>query len=109
MNTAFMLIQRKNELFTVLLDQEDYERLKGFKWFIEVCSAADRNPKYYVKRNGPGRGKKTYMHREITGALPGVVVDHKNGSGLDNRKENLRLTTQEDNARRQIHAVRRKI
>jgi len=105
---AFMLIERKGEIFTVVLDVEDYERLKGYNWFIERCSAADRKPKYYAKRNGPGRGKKTYMHREIAGALPGLVVDHRDGNGLNNRKDNFKVTTQPDNARRQNHAVRRR-
>jgi hypothetical protein len=38
------------------------------------------------------------MHRQITSAPPGLVVDHINHNGLDNRKDNLRLCTRAQNA-----------
>jgi hypothetical protein len=107
-DAAFILVPRKNELHTVILDAEDYERLKGFRWFVDNCGCGPNSRKYYAVRSGPGRGKKTYMHREITGALPGVVVDHKDGNGLNNRRSNFLLTTQSDNARRQNKAIRRR-
>jgi hypothetical protein len=37
------------------------------------------------------------MHREILNAPAGVFVDHKDGDGLDNRKENLRIVTSAQN------------
>lgn len=37
------------------------------------------------------------MHREIAGAPDGKVVDHINGDPLDNRRENLRVCTQQQN------------
>jgi hypothetical protein len=43
------------------------------------------------------------MHRFIAGCTPGdgMVVDHKNGDGLDNRKCNLRVCTQAQNCQNQ--------
>lgn len=37
------------------------------------------------------------MHRDVVNAPPGVVVDHINHNTLDNRKENLRAISHQDN------------
>ena len=37
------------------------------------------------------------MHQEIMGAQEGQQIDHVNGNGLDNRRDNLRFCTQKQN------------
>jgi hypothetical protein len=37
------------------------------------------------------------MHRVLLGVPPGMVADHINGNGLDNRRENLRVVTKQEN------------
>jgi hypothetical protein len=44
-----------------------------------------------------GRIKTMYLHREIMQAPKGLLVDHKNNDGLDNRRANLRLATHSQN------------
>lgn len=67
----------------MLLDIEDFEKFKD----ITI---------YYVKGGYPSfnnNGIRTYVHRYLANAGENDIVDHKNMNILDNRKENLRLTT----------------
>jgi hypothetical protein len=42
-------------------------------------------------------GRTEYLHRHIMKAPKGMMVDHKNGHILDNRRSNLRLVTNREN------------
>lgn len=77
-----------------IVDSEDYDRLLTYKWHFYDG---------YARRSqwvsGDRTSKGIYMHHEILGVTPGgkFVVDHINGNSLDNRKENLRVVTQQQN------------
>ena len=80
-----------------IVDDEDYEELAKHKWRANYskgnqCFYAERS----LKREGKIRRTDT-MHRVIMKANPGEEVDHQNHNTLDNRKENLRITTHQTN------------
>ncbi len=47
------------------------------------------------------------MHRLILNAPKGVQVDHEDGNGLNNKRRNIRLATNQENARNSQKQVRR--
>jgi len=85
----FRLIPLTQGTFAIV-DAEDYDRLARHK----LCAVKGRDT-FYAQRFKDG--KIVSMHREIMRAPNGVVCDHKNHDGLDNRKSNLRLCTSAQN------------
>ena len=108
---AFIVLPYKGELYTVILDVEDYEKYKGIKWALCNKSRHATSPKLYVRHNTRRRreGKQVavYLHRLIANALPGVVVDHIDNNSLNCRRSNLKCVTVSENARKQNHALQR--
>ncbi len=75
------------------VDDEDYEELNRYKWYTR--KAPDT---YYVMR-GYGT-KEMSMHRIILNTINNnreIKIDHKDGNGLNNQKENLRICTHSQN------------
>jgi len=80
-----------------IVDPEDFGRLAKYRWGSHIAG----NTFYAGRRISTGRGKKRKyisMHREILKVPDGMVVDHINHNGLDNRKANLRPATYVQNA-----------
>jgi dephospho-CoA kinase len=72
-----------------LIDYDDLERAQQHQWRLDISHG-------YVYANIDN--KKTYLHRFITNAPKGMVVDHINRDKQDNRKQNLQIVTQKVNA-----------
>ena len=83
---TFRRIKLAKDKFAIV-DVEDYLKLSEYDWHL--CENKSKNS--YAFRQENGRFIK--MHRVIMNAPAGVVVDHKYGDGLDNRKVNLRIAT----------------
>jgi len=73
-----------------LLDDEDYEWAKFFKW-----TAEKRKNLTYVMRTH--RGKTARIHREVMRARAHEEVDHADSDGLNNQKSNLRICSTAQN------------
>jgi hypothetical protein len=78
----------------ILVDDEDYEKIKRYPWGVLTCKNSD--VKYVKSRNiDPDNMRKYYsLHRFVLGLEdPKIFVDHKDGNGLNNQKSNLRVST----------------
>lgn len=76
-----VIIYKEKEIRTKI-DIEDINLVNQYKWYFD---------RYIKTREGQ------YIHRIIMNCPNDLVVDHINGDKLDNRKENLRICTQQQN------------
>jgi hypothetical protein len=74
-----------------IIDAADYERVAQYKW----CTFGS-GERLYACRNC--KGKMIFLHRFLTNAPKGKVVDHIDGNGLNDRRENLRVCTHRQNS-----------
>ncbi len=78
------------------VDPADYKRLRKYQWLTRKGTNS-----FYARRHTPGgKGKKgslIYLHQEIIKAPAGMVIDHINHDGMDNRSANLRAATHSQN------------
>jgi len=81
-----------------LVDKGDYVRVMRHSWYAAFSLQGEVEAWYAVRKE---KGKTIRMHREIMGAACGLVVDHINHDGLDNRRCNLRVCTHRENVRNQ--------
>ena len=86
--------------FTAIVDEQDYRWLKKHKW----CAKKSATNWYAVRGQWDGSGIKIIrMHREIMAKKLGRAVPknkevhHKDDNGMNNRRRNLKVTTQLQN------------
>lgn len=85
---------------TFLIDKEDYDKIKDYRWYVYKKR---KDSGYYVCSDKMINNIriKINLHRYLMNCVrnDGLIVDHKNGNTLDNRKNNLRIATREQNQR----------
>lgn len=84
-----------------MVDDEDYEELSKYKWYVQKAKAGNI---YYASRNlpkkhAPDKHGCILMHRTIMNTPAGMKTDHIDHDGLNNQKNNLRICTHAENLR----------
>jgi hypothetical protein len=84
-----------------LVDDSDFEKLNLHKW----CTLKGKRTFYAYRRVGlreGGNKELILMHIAITGKPPdGLMLDHKDGNGLNYQRYNLRFVTNRQNCQNQ--------
>jgi hypothetical protein len=84
---TIIYIISKGETFECIIDTDDLEKIKQYSWH--------RGTKGYIVY----KNKETvYIHRLITNCPKGLFIDHIDGNPLNNKKNNLRVVTTQQNA-----------
>jgi hypothetical protein len=84
------LYHKKNkELKRTKVDKDDLDKIKDYKWWLSdsnnyVCTSINK--------------KKKYIHSLILGVKKNFIIDHINHDPLDNRNNNLRFVTAQQNS-----------
>lgn len=85
-----------------IVDDIDFENLAQHKWYTYKERRKNRVVWYAVRNIGSSPNQRQLqMHREILGAHNSLLIDHKNGNGLDNQRDNLRFATNRQNCQNQ--------
>jgi len=97
--TAIFINSPKHGFVEVFIDTADLERVSSISgsWYVALN---DTNNKLYVR--GWDKGKKIHLHRLITNAQDGLVVDHVDGNPLNNTRINLRVCTVAENCQNHV-------
>jgi len=81
----FTVMDKNNKIYKVLIDIDDFEKVKNYQWKLTAYG--------YIRNNKIG-----YLHRYIMNITDeNITVDHIYHDKLDNRKSQLRLCTQKQN------------
>lgn len=83
-----------------LVDVVDYAEVVRHSWrsdksWTGITYHASRYAT--ASERAAGASQRVLMHRQLTSAPDDVEIDHRNGDGLDNRRENLRFATHSQN------------
>jgi hypothetical protein len=82
-----------------LVDDEDFEWLSQWKWSVETHAKTFYALRsiYLGRENSKAKMTLVRMHRVIMGMPVNKEVDHKDGDGLNNQRDNLRVCTHSQN------------
>ena len=79
-----------------IVDDKDFEELSKHKWYAMKGKHTHYAVRNRNKNDGPGP-EAILMHRIIMKATLGKQIDHIDGNGLNNRRDNMRFCTNQEN------------
>jgi hypothetical protein len=106
-NVVFIELNRKDGSFVeTKVSLCDLERLLSYD--VKWCLLDQGNPRYYVMANDYDRSKRkkktVRLHRFLLNPPDGYVVNHIDGDGLNNTRDNLEIVTNQQNTIKRVRS-----
>ena len=108
MHREFDIVSKTHGTHTVFIDEEKWEEVSQYTWSLrKKCNTYYAKTQInhpdggwlYCPRNGQRRRKTTLqLHTLVMPCPKGKQIDHINGNGLDNRKDNLHVVDPRQNS-----------
>lgn len=84
--------------YEAVIDAADVPLVGQYNW----CAAVKPHTVYARRTDGStGKERTVLLHRVLMGEPDGLEVDHRDGDGLNNRRDNLRVATNAQNQHNQ--------
>ncbi len=90
--------KREEKPIVILIDKEDVEKINFTKWSLKYDKTVDNYYVYAWERNNYKNRKRIILHRFLVNCPNNLQVDHVNRDTKDNRKSNLKIVSQQENA-----------
>lgn len=89
-----MKVQYKTIWYDSYIDKSDYEDVKQKHW-----RTSHKGNKIYLVSGSKAKNNVVYLHNMVMNYtyITGFEVDHIDGNSLNNRKNNLRIVTRQEN------------
>ena len=89
-----MKVQYKNIWYDVYIDEDDFDKVSKRHW-----RTSHKKRKIYIVSGSVTKKNTVYLHNFIMNYtyISGYEVDHIDGNSLNNRKNNLRIVSRQEN------------
>ena len=95
-DVAYVTLTRGYE---AIIDAADVPLVEGVNWTTMAVTGNSVYAQRYYGDNQTGKRITLLMHRVIMGAPTGMMIDHIDGDGTNNRRSNMRIATHAENMR----------